>query len=103
MDEPLFGGASRRELAVERFAGGFMVAAAVATLATGLTQGVRAGVALHPLLALCVALLAAIEVRLIRWYRRGDLEPHFKSVLLALGAATTLLSGIANMYFFRAE
>ncbi|KAJ1729795.1 hypothetical protein LPJ61_003349, partial [Coemansia biformis] len=78
MDEPLFGGVSRREMMVERFANTCIIVATTATLAAGLVQGVRTGVALHALLGLCAALFAAIEVRLVNWYRRGDLEPYFK-------------------------
>ncbi|KAJ2806640.1 hypothetical protein H4R21_000784 [Coemansia helicoidea] len=100
MDEPLFGGASRREVMIERFANAFIGTAASATLAAGLVQGVRRGEPLHALLGLCCALFAAVEVRLVNWYRRGDLEPYFKHVIFALAAAIALLCIVANMYYF---
>ncbi|KAJ2351033.1 hypothetical protein IWW50_004766 [Coemansia erecta] len=100
MDEPLFGGTSRRELLVERFANAFIVTAASLTLAIALVQAVRTGVYVHALLGVCAALFAAIEVRLVSWYRRGDLEPGFRHVIAALGLAVTLLCVVANLYFF---
>ncbi|KAJ2159354.1 hypothetical protein GGF46_003101 [Coemansia sp. RSA 552] len=100
MDEPLFGGVSRRELLVERFANASIITASSLTLVASLVQSVHTGVFLHALLGVCVSLFAAIEVRLVNWYRRGDLEPAFKTVLTALGSAIFLLCIVANMYFF---
>ncbi|KAJ2127729.1 hypothetical protein GGF48_003156 [Coemansia sp. RSA 921] len=100
MDEPLFGGTSRREMVLQRFASAFLVTAASATLSIALVQAVRTGVFVHALLGVCVALFAAIEVRLVSWYRRGDLEPGFRHVIAALGLAIALLCIVANLYFF---
>ncbi|KAI8325307.1 hypothetical protein GQ54DRAFT_6116 [Martensiomyces pterosporus] len=100
MDEPLFGGISRREMLVERYANTFIITIAFATVVVSLVQGVLSGVFLHVLLGLCVSLFAAIEVRLVKWYRLGDLEPKFKYVIFALGFSITLLCVVANLYFF---
>ncbi|KAJ2805888.1 hypothetical protein H4R20_001910 [Coemansia guatemalensis] len=100
MDEPLFGGISRREMVVERFANAFIISIASATQLAALVQGVRSGQFLHVLLGVCTALFAAIEVRLVNWYRRGDLEPSFKYIIFALGFAIALLCIVANLYFF---
>ncbi|KAJ2077439.1 hypothetical protein H4R24_005129 [Coemansia sp. RSA 988] len=100
MDEPLFGGISRREMVVERFANAFIITIASATLLAALVQGVRSGQFLHALLGVCATLFAAIEVRLVNWYRRGDLEPSFKYIIFALGFSIALLCIVANLYFF---
>ncbi|KAI9474564.1 hypothetical protein BX667DRAFT_498852 [Coemansia mojavensis] len=100
MDEPLFGGISRREMIIERFASAAIISIAAVTLLLGLIQAVRTGVFQHALLGLCASLFAAIEVRLVSWYRRGDLEPGFKPILTLLGASIGLLCIVANMYFF---
>ncbi|KAJ2180855.1 hypothetical protein GGF45_001800, partial [Coemansia sp. RSA 551] len=50
MDEPLFGGTSRREMVLQRFASAFLVTAASATLSIALVQAVRTGVFVHALL-----------------------------------------------------
>ncbi|KAJ2738085.1 hypothetical protein GGI20_006327 [Coemansia sp. BCRC 34301] len=99
MDEPLFGGISRREIFIERFANVFIIAISLATVTYSLVSSVHTGVVLHALLGVCVALFAAIEVRLVNWYRLGDLEPHFKYMIFALGFAITLLCITANLYF----
>ncbi|KAJ2389996.1 hypothetical protein H4S02_002090 [Coemansia sp. RSA 2611] len=100
MDEPLFGGVSRREILAERFATTAVLGTASATLAAALVQSVRAGDARHALLGVTAMLLAAIEAQLIAWYRRGDLEPRFRRVIGALGASVCVLCVVANLYFF---
>ncbi|KAJ1735072.1 hypothetical protein GGI11_002011 [Coemansia sp. RSA 2049] len=100
MDEPLFGGISRREIFIERFANAFIISTTMGTLATSVVQAVRTGVYMHTLLGLAVCLFAAIEVRLVNWYRVGDLEPTFKYIIFMLGFSISFLCLVANMYFF---
>ncbi|KAI9506818.1 hypothetical protein GGI25_000149 [Coemansia spiralis] len=100
MDEPLFGGISRREIFIERFANAFIITVTLLTLLAALLQSVRTGVYLHLFLALSTCMFTAIEVRLVNWYRVGDLEPSFKYIIFMLGSAITFLCFVANMYFF---
>ncbi|KAJ2332321.1 hypothetical protein GGI00_002839 [Coemansia sp. RSA 2681] len=100
MDEPLFGGISRREIFIERFANAFIITISLGTVTASLISSVYTGTVLHILLGVCVSLFAAIQVRLVNWYRLGDLEPHFKYMIFALGFAITLLCITANLYFF---
>ncbi|ORX69974.1 hypothetical protein DL89DRAFT_292656 [Linderina pennispora] len=99
MDEPLFGGTSRRDLVIERFGSVYTVAVAVLMLTLSLVRGVQTGVALHALLGVCVVLFAAVQMQLIKWYRLGDLEPKFRFIIFAMAAALTLLSIVASLYF----
>ncbi|KAJ1935345.1 hypothetical protein FBU59_005416 [Linderina macrospora] len=100
MDEPLFGGTSRRDLAIERFGSLYTVVVSMLTLVLALVRGVQTGVALHALLGVCVVLFAAVQVQLIRWYRLGDLEPKFRFIIFAMAAALTMLCMVASLYFF---
>ncbi|KAJ1950370.1 hypothetical protein EC988_004412 [Linderina pennispora] len=99
MDEPLFGGTSRRDLVIERFGSVYTVAVAVLMLTLSLVRGVQTGVVLHALLGVCVVLFAAVQMQLIKWYRLGDLEPKFRFIIFAMAAALTLLSIVASLYF----
>ncbi|KAJ1919118.1 hypothetical protein H4219_002167 [Mycoemilia scoparia] len=58
MEEPLFGGVSRRDLMMER------------------------------------------AIQLVKWYRIGDLEPKFKSLIVALAVGIVFQCVIANIYFW---
>ncbi|KAJ2370034.1 hypothetical protein IW150_005009 [Coemansia sp. RSA 2607] len=100
MDEPLFGGRSRRDMLIDRFLGGYITVLALVTLAASVYGAYASGVWTHVLLGICTASLASIEVRLVAWYRRGDLEPHFRSIILHLALTLTLLGITANLYFF---
>ncbi|KAJ2397356.1 hypothetical protein GGI23_003567, partial [Coemansia sp. RSA 2559] len=65
MDEPLFGGISRREIFIERFANALVISTTMATLLAAAVQAARTGAYVHVLLGLAVCLFAAIEVRLV--------------------------------------
>ncbi|KAJ1724741.1 hypothetical protein LPJ53_001024 [Coemansia erecta] len=100
MDEPLFGGLSRRDMLIDRFANAYIITITLLTLLVSLYRTFTTGTWQHTLLALCTLSFALVEVRLVNWYRRGDLEPHFRPLILHLTLSITLLSVLANMYFF---
>ncbi|KAJ2818192.1 hypothetical protein GGI24_005171, partial [Coemansia furcata] len=85
MDEPLFGGISRREIFIERFANAYIISISLVTAAASVVRSIHTGSFLHVFLGLCVVLFAGIEVRLVNWYRVGDLEPRFKQLIIVLG------------------
>ncbi|KAJ2782187.1 hypothetical protein GGI15_002985 [Coemansia interrupta] len=100
MDEPLFGGRSRRDMLIDRFATPYILTISLLTLLVSLYRTYLTNAWPHTLLGLCTVSFALLDVQLVRWYRLGDLEPHFRPVILHLTLSTTLLSILANMYFF---
>ncbi|KAJ1923132.1 hypothetical protein IWQ60_004422 [Tieghemiomyces parasiticus] len=99
MDEPLFGGASRRDRLIEHAVGGVVLLFVSLTVLFSIINGFSKTI-LHLFLGLAVVMLTLCELQLIRWYRMGDLEPKFKFMIVGLGFSIVYLSIIANVYFW---
>ncbi|KAJ1677142.1 hypothetical protein EV182_006783 [Spiromyces aspiralis] len=99
MEEPLFGGISRRDLMMERAVSGVVLTTACITVLMSLIKGFVSSY-VHILLGLVIAIFTYCEILLVKWYRIGDLEPKFKYMIAALAVGIVSLCLVANLYFW---
>ncbi|KAJ1983356.1 hypothetical protein H4R33_004778 [Dimargaris cristalligena] len=99
MDEPLFGGTSRRDKAIELIIGGVGLFFICLTVLFSLIHGFGKSI-IHLFFGLGIVALTLCELQLVRWYRMGDLEPKFKYMIASLGVSLLYISIIANVYFW---
>ncbi|KAI8821976.1 uncharacterized protein EV422DRAFT_525169 [Fimicolochytrium jonesii] len=101
-DEPLFLHPSNRDRLLENTIG-LSVGAVIAltflfSLWTGIGQSWN-----NIFLGLVLLAFSGVTYQLILWYRSGDLDPKFKTIILVLFSSDVLLAIIANVYFFAAK
>lgn len=54
-------------------------------------------------IAMCVTILLLLfpQIVVVYWYRKGELEPKFRTLIYYNAIVTSLLCLVANLYFFQ--
>ncbi|ORX96260.1 hypothetical protein K493DRAFT_314592 [Basidiobolus meristosporus CBS 931.73] len=99
MDDPLFGGTSRLDVLIEQIVSGVVTVFATLTAIFSVINAFTKGL-VHLFFGACVVAFTLCEMKLLQWYRLGDLEPKFKYLILAQGLALLVLCVVGNVYLW---
>ncbi|XP_003469871.1 transmembrane protein 243 [Cavia porcellus] len=96
---PLFGETSARDRIINLVVGSFTCLLILVTLISAFVFPHLPPKPLNVFFAVCISLSSATACILIYWYRQGDLEPKFRSLIYYILFSITMLCVCANLYF----
>ncbi|XP_076861344.1 transmembrane protein 243b [Brachyhypopomus gauderio] len=98
-NRPLFGETSARDRIINLVVGGLTCLILIVTVICSFVFPSLPPKPLNIFFAVCILLLSGSVMVLIFWYRQGNLEPKFRTLIYYMLFSITLLCICANLYF----
>ncbi|KAI0215590.1 transmembrane protein 243 [Lamellibrachia satsuma] len=97
-EKPLFGEATRKDRVLNLVVGSFTALLVTITLISAFAFPHWPPRGINVFFAFCIVLILLSHLILIYWYRQGDLEPRFRTLIYYNAFTIILLCICANIY-----
>lgn len=97
-EKPLFGETKPQDRVINLIVGGITALSVTVTLVCSFVFPKWPPVGVNIYFSVCILLLCATNLLLIHWYRQGDVEPKFRTLIYMNAFIIILLCVCANLY-----